>query len=163
MSIPGSGRSPAVGNGNPFWSSCLENSMDRGAWWVMVHGLTKESAHDWVTEQAHIILLLSFVVYYMFGLPGGSCGKESVCSTEDLGSINLLERSPGERKWLPTPVFLPREFHGQRSLAGQQSVGLQRVGLDCVTNTFSYYLFWLVKHILFILQVWNCIWVVSYI
>ena len=30
--IPGSGRSPAVGNGNPLWCSCLENSMDRGAW-----------------------------------------------------------------------------------------------------------------------------------
>ena len=31
-SIPGSGRSPAVGNGNPLWCSCLENSTDRGAW-----------------------------------------------------------------------------------------------------------------------------------
>ena len=31
-SIPGSGRSPGVGNGNPLQCSCLENSMDRGAW-----------------------------------------------------------------------------------------------------------------------------------
>ena len=36
--IPGSGRSPGVGNGNPFQYSCLENSMDRGVWWVGVHG-----------------------------------------------------------------------------------------------------------------------------
>ena len=45
------------------------------------------------------------------------------------------EDSPGEGKWLPTPVFLPGEFRGQRSLAGQ-SMGLQRVGHDWVTNTF---------------------------
>ena len=36
-SIPGSGRSPR-GNGNPLQYSCLENSMDRGAWWATVHG-----------------------------------------------------------------------------------------------------------------------------
>ena len=40
-SIPGSGRSPAGGNGNPLQSSCLENPMDRGAWWATVHGVTK--------------------------------------------------------------------------------------------------------------------------
>ena len=41
-SIPGSGRSPREGNGNPLQSSCLENSMDRGAWWATtVHGVTK--------------------------------------------------------------------------------------------------------------------------
>ena len=37
--IPGLGRSPGVGNGNPFQYSCLENSMDRGAWWATVHGV----------------------------------------------------------------------------------------------------------------------------
>jgi len=37
--IPGSGRSPAEGNGNPLQYSCLENSMDSGAWWVTVHGV----------------------------------------------------------------------------------------------------------------------------
>ena len=40
-SIPGSGRSPGVGNGNPLQYSCLENSMDRGAQWATVHGVTK--------------------------------------------------------------------------------------------------------------------------
>ena len=39
--IPGSGRSPGEGNGNPLQYSCLENSMDRGAWWATVHGVTK--------------------------------------------------------------------------------------------------------------------------
>ena len=39
--IPGSGRSPGEGNGNPLQYSCLENLMDRGAWWAAVHGVTK--------------------------------------------------------------------------------------------------------------------------
>ena len=40
-SIPGSGRSPVEGNGNPLQYSCLENLMDRGAWQVTVYGITK--------------------------------------------------------------------------------------------------------------------------
>ena len=39
--IPGSGRSPAEGNGNPLQYSCLENSMDREAWQVKVRGVAK--------------------------------------------------------------------------------------------------------------------------
>ena len=40
-SIPGSGRSSGKGNGNPLQCSCLENPMDRGAWWAIVPGVTK--------------------------------------------------------------------------------------------------------------------------
>ena len=40
-SIPGSGRSPGEGNGNPLQYSCLENFMDGGAWWATVHGVAK--------------------------------------------------------------------------------------------------------------------------
>ena len=40
-SIPGSGRSPGKGNGNPLQYSCLGNSVDRGAWRATVHGVTK--------------------------------------------------------------------------------------------------------------------------
>ena len=39
--IPGSGRSPGIGNGNPLRYSCLENSMDRGAWQATVPGVSK--------------------------------------------------------------------------------------------------------------------------
>ena len=39
--IPGLGRSPGVGNGNPFQYSCLENKIDRGAWQATVHGVAK--------------------------------------------------------------------------------------------------------------------------
>ena len=41
--IPGSGRSPKGGNGNPLQCSCLENAMDRGPWWATVHGVTEET------------------------------------------------------------------------------------------------------------------------
>ena len=40
-SIPGSGRSPGEGNGNPLQYYCLENPMDRGAWQATVHGVAK--------------------------------------------------------------------------------------------------------------------------
>ena len=39
--IPGLGRSPGEGNGNPLQFSCLENPMDRGAWWATVHRVAK--------------------------------------------------------------------------------------------------------------------------
>ena len=39
--IPRLGRSPGEENGNPLQYSCLENSMDRGAWWDRVHGVPK--------------------------------------------------------------------------------------------------------------------------
>ena len=40
-SIPGLGRSPAGGNGSPLQYSCMENPMDREAWWATVHGVAK--------------------------------------------------------------------------------------------------------------------------
>ena len=40
-SIPGLGRYPGEGNSYPLQYSCLENPMDRGAWWAIVHGITK--------------------------------------------------------------------------------------------------------------------------
>ena len=42
-SIPGWRRSTGGGNSNPLQYSCLENPMDRGAWWTIVHGIAKQS------------------------------------------------------------------------------------------------------------------------
>ena len=47
-SIPGLGRSPGEGNSNPLPYSGLENSMDRGAWWALVHGVTK--SWTWLSD-----------------------------------------------------------------------------------------------------------------
>ena len=52
-SIPGLGRSPGEGNGNPLQYSCPENSMDGGAWWATAHGVTELD----MTECLHILLL----------------------------------------------------------------------------------------------------------
>ena len=61
----------------------------------------------------------NYVLYIVpQGFPHSSVGKESTCNAGDLGSIPGLGRSPGERDRLPTPVFWPGEFHGQRSLLG---------------------------------------------
>ena len=59
--IPGSGSTPGGRHGNPFQYSCLENPMDRGAWWATVHGVTKSqtrlkqlSTHAHTTESLYI-------------------------------------------------------------------------------------------------------------
>ena len=54
-SIPGLGRSPGEGNGNPLQDSCLENPMDREAWWATVHGVTKSR-----TQLSNFTYLLTY-------------------------------------------------------------------------------------------------------
>ena len=55
ISIPGSGWSPGGGHGNQLQYSCLENSMDRGAWWARVHGITKSWRWlKWLSMHIHI-------------------------------------------------------------------------------------------------------------
>ena len=58
-SILGLGRSPGGENGTPHQYSCLENSMDRGAWWVTVHGAMKElDMNEWVcTRPAQYVII----------------------------------------------------------------------------------------------------------
>ena len=60
-SIPGSGRSPGEGSGNPLQYSCLENPMDRGAQWATVHGVTKSRTRlsDFTSLQTHRSNLMS--------------------------------------------------------------------------------------------------------
>ena len=57
------------------------------------------------------------------GFPGGSDSKESACKVGDLGLIPGLGRFPWRTAWQPTPVFLPGESHGQRSLEGYSPWG----------------------------------------
>ena len=60
--IPGSGRSPGGGIGNPLQYPCLENPMDRGEWWAIAHGVAKswtrlsDWAHRRVLEQESLVL-----------------------------------------------------------------------------------------------------------
>ena len=56
-SIPGLGRSPGGGHGNPLQYSCLRNPMDRGAWWATVHGAEKNRTWlKWPSTHTHIYI-----------------------------------------------------------------------------------------------------------
>ena len=61
-SIPGSGRSPGEGNGNPLQYSCLENSMDGGAWKATVHGVAKNQT--WLSDFTYTVLVFFFLTYF---------------------------------------------------------------------------------------------------
>ena len=65
----------------------------------------------------------------------GSDSKESACNVGDPGLIPELGRPPWRREWQPTPIFLPGEPHGQRSLVGYSPWG-RRVEHDWVTDAF---------------------------
>ena len=73
------------------------------------------------------------------GFPGDSDGKESTSSVADLDSIPGSRRSPGEGNWQPTPVFLPEEFQGQRSLEGYSSWGFKDLDMTVpLTHTHTH-------------------------
>ena len=103
-SIPGSGRSPGEGNGNPLQYSCLKNPMDGGAWWATVHRVAKSQTqlsdftffHFQICLGLHLLFglaLFSTYFYVLFSflscliLVSGSGDKESVCSAGDIGVI----------------------------------------------------------------------------
>ena len=56
-SIPGTGRSPGEGNGNPLQYSCLGNPIDRGAWQATVHRVAERVRHNLVTKQQLLVCL----------------------------------------------------------------------------------------------------------
>ena len=131
-SIPGLGRSPGEGNGNPLQYPCLENPMKGGAWQATVHGVAKSRTQlsdftslnnsNFLSFLEHIsYIYLTYHTYYFSSFnPAGSNGKESACSARYLDSIPeyrrfLLRR---EKEWLSTLVYLHGELHGQRNLAG---------------------------------------------
>ena len=86
------------GNGNPLHCSCLENPRDRGAWWAAVYGVTQSWIQlKWLSSSS---------------------------------TVHGVSKSQTLTEWLllwPTPVFLPREFHGQRSLVGSNQWGCKKL------------------------------------
>ena len=105
-SIPGSGRSPGGGHGNPLQHPCLENATDGGAWRAIVHGVAQSTC--------------------MSGFPGGASGKEPACQRrrhKRCGFESWVRKIPWRRTWQPPPASLPGEPHGQRSLVGYSPWG----------------------------------------
>ena len=100
-SISGSGRSPGGANGTPLQYSCLENPMDRGAWWAIVHGVA-ESNTTAATEQV--------------GTMKSAWLSESSCGSSPLHSFPILEGFLG--KTLIWPVFpFPKSYSWRTPLS----------------------------------------------
>ena len=112
-SIPGLGRSPGEANGNLLQYPCLENLMDRGAWWAAVHGVTE----SWAWLSANTLRNHHTVLH-------SDCANlHSYQQCRRCGFNCWVGKIPWRRKWQPTPVFLPGKSHGQRSLAGYRPWG----------------------------------------
>ena len=63
--IPGLGRSPGGGHGNPFQCSCLNNPMDRGTWWAVVHRVAKSQTRLKQLSMLKVGLFVCFVLYFL--------------------------------------------------------------------------------------------------
>ena len=90
--IPGLGRSPGKGDGNPFQYSCLENSMDRRAWQATVHGVAK--SWSWLSEKINHFWGGGVIFKHInLGLPQWSMVTNLPTNAGDMGSIPGLGRS----------------------------------------------------------------------
>ena len=104
-SIPGFGRAPREGNGNPLQYSCLENYMDGGASEAIVHGVAKSRTQ------------------LRRGFPGGLRVKNPPANAGGAGLIPEVGRSPGGGNDNPFQYFFWGNPLGQRSLVGYSPWG----------------------------------------
>ena len=111
------------GNGNPLQCSCLEDPRGGGAWWAAVYGVAQSRTWlKWLSSSKETFGA-SLVARLVRNLP----------SMQETWVQFLGWEDPWRRKWQPTPVFLPGESHGQRSLAGY-SPRVARVRHDLATT-----------------------------
>ena len=95
-------------------------------------GENQERTAGWARSSEENLAFLK--LYHHFrGFPAGSVVKRICLQCRRPGFDPRVRKIPWRRKWQPTPVFLPGESHGQRSLAGSSPWG-RRVGQDCVTK-----------------------------
>ena len=104
---------------------------------------TKKSANFEAPNLVYTRLLLASLgegngnplQYSFLENPSGWDGKESACNAGDLGLIPGMGRFPWRREWLPTSLFLPGEFHGQRSLMSYSPWGQKESDMtELLTN-----------------------------
>ena len=94
-SIPGSGRSPAEGNGNPLQYSRLENPMDQGAWWTTVHGVTKSQTRlsDFSSLHIYVYIYRGYKkIVFSSNLPTHSLFCEAIFTKyPDIGKMQNIQ------------------------------------------------------------------------
>ena len=87
-------------------------------------------------KQKNLMSSFSHTIWVL-GFPRWLTCKDSVCQCRRQGFDPWVWKIPWRRKWQPTPVFLPRESHGWRSLVGYSPRGHKRVGHNLVTKRFN--------------------------
>ena len=128
------------GNGNPLQYSCLEKSMDGGAWWAAIHGIAKSRTRlsDFtftftMKAMAPHSSTLAWKIPWAEE-PGGLQSMGSLGVGHDWAtSLSLFTFTHWRRKWQPTPVFLPGESQEWGSLVGCRLWG--RTELDTTEVT----------------------------
>ena len=94
-SIPGLGRSPGEGHGNPLHYSCLENSMDRGAWWAIVHRVIKSWTRLSDLAHTYAVLHQASSLANIMNIQPGFCpeaGETPQCEPRGTERARCLER-----------------------------------------------------------------------
>ena len=120
------------GNGNPLQCSCLENPRDGGVWWAAVYGVAqsrtqlKRLSSSSSSSSRYIYIMCSIS---RLDFSHGSDGKEICLQCGRPGFNPWNGKLPWRKEWKPTPIFLPGEFHGQRSLAGYSPRGSKELDM----------------------------------
>ena len=144
--IPGLGRSPVKGNGNPLQYSCLGNPIDRGAWWVTVHGVTKSQTQlKWLSMHTQAAIQNHNNSKYIYRLlVGGICFQWArKCNP----SLNFsLRHSP---LWSISSIryFFPLQLNTAIHLRMPRAAGSlsKLVSLNCLSKSnqkVNYVCFW---------------------
>ena len=123
-SIPGSGRSPGGGHGNPLQYSCLENPVDRGTWWAIVHWVTK--SQTWMKWRSTIGILKISTATRNF--PSGSSDKEPACQSmrHKRHKFNpWVGKIPWRRAWATHSNILAWRIPHTEEPGRPQSIGSQ--------------------------------------
>ena len=129
-SIPGLIRSPGVGNGNPLHYSCLENSKDRGVWWVTVHEVTR--SHTWWITHLKVKVSQSCLTLQPHGLysPWNSPGQNT-----GVGSLSLLQGI------FPTQGSNPGLLHCRQILYQMSHQGRPSIHMHIYLKVYIYNLY----------------------
>ena len=126
------------GNGNPLQCSSLENPRDGGAWWAFISRVTQ--------SRIQLKQLSSSSSKHLLGASLVAQMAENLPAMQEIQVQFLGQEDPWRRGWLPTPVFLPGEFNGQRSLASYSLWGHKEldtterlIHMRTDTHTSTYY------------------------